>query len=114
MPFAATEALCTDVDHIKNSIFSDNYAILEKLFTFITGNNFVHGGTTINHTLGGYFNKIVSFWLIKEPQRMLDFVMSQRQIISSMFETHLFGLSSCMTDLIVRFCTVRDIQGLNP
>jgi hypothetical protein len=114
MPFAATEALCTDVDHIKNSIFSDNHAILEKLFTFITGNNFVQGGTTINHTLGGYFNKIVSFWLIKEPQRMLDFVMSQRQIISSMFETHLFGLSSCVTDLIVRFCTVRDIQGLNP
>jgi hypothetical protein len=31
-----------------------------------------------------------------------------------MFETHLFGLSSCVTDLIVRFCTVRDIQGLNP
>lgn len=69
IPFAATEALCTDVDHIKESIFdSENkYDILNKLFTFITehGNN--NGGTTINHTLGGYFNKIVSFWLIKEP-----------------------------------------------
>ena len=40
---------------------------------------------------------------------MLEFVISQRQIISTMFETHLFGLSTCVTDLIVRFCTVRDI-----
>ena len=40
--------------------------------------------------------------------------MSQRTIVSSMFETHLFGLSTCVTDLIVRFCTVKDIQGLNP
>ena len=66
IPFAATEALCTDVEHIKNSIFKDDYAIMTKLFTFIT-DNFGGGGNTINHTLGGYFNKIVSFWLIKEP-----------------------------------------------
>lgn len=66
IPFAATEALCTDVEHIKSSIFSEDYAIMSKLFTFIT-DNFNSGATTINHTLGGYFNKIVSFWLIKEP-----------------------------------------------
>jgi hypothetical protein len=39
---------------------------MSKLFTFIT-DNFNSGASTINHTLGGYFNKIVSFWLIKEP-----------------------------------------------
>jgi len=39
---------------------------MSKLFTFIT-DNFNSGSNTINHTLGGYFNKIVSFWLIKEP-----------------------------------------------
>jgi hypothetical protein len=68
----------------------------------------------MNHTLGGYFNKIVSFWLIKEPQKMLEFVISQRSILSTIFETHLSGLSTFVTDLIVRFCTVKEIQGLDP
>ncbi len=45
---------------------------------------------------------------------MLEFLMNQRYIIATMFETHLFGLSSCVTDLIVRFCTVHDIHGMDP
>jgi hypothetical protein len=45
---------------------------------------------------------------------MLEFLIKERYIVACMFETHLFGLSSCVTDLIVRFCTVHDIQGLEP
>jgi hypothetical protein len=74
---------------------------------------FVSGGSSsqlsINQTLGGYFNKIVSFWLIKETQKILEFLIEQREIIAVMFENHLSGLSSSITDLLVRFCTVRDI-----
>jgi hypothetical protein len=123
LPFQATETFCTDNDHIKKALFPDepepDYRLLSRLFSFITSPHMpVHAtrsaaSNTLNHTLGGYFNKIVSFWLIKETRKMLEFLMNQRFIVATMFETHLFGLSSCVTDLIVRFCTVRDIHGMD-
>lgn len=63
----------------------------------------------MNHTLGGYFNKVVSFWLIKETEKVLDFIIKQRNIIQCMFESELWGLTNCITDILVRICTVRDI-----
>jgi hypothetical protein len=122
LPFQATEAFCTDVEHIKKALFPDvpesDYRLLQKLFSFITNPHLPStrsaASNTLNHTLGGYFNKIVSFWLIKETRKMLEFLINQRFIIATMFETHLFGLSSCVTDLIVRFCTVHDIHGMDP
>ena len=78
-----------DIDHIKEALFpadpSEGNRILDKLFSFVTlpiqqtssnGSgtiNFIP--TQINHTLGGYFNKIVSFWLIKETQKMLEYII---------------------------------------
>ena len=70
--------------------------------------------THLNQTLGGYFNKIVSFWLIKETEKMLNYIIKQRGIVQNLFEHHLWGLTSSITDIIVRLCTVRDIQGLDP
>lgn len=91
LPFAATEALCTDIEHIKKLIFPSSqndeevdYRILNKLFTFLTipgGHRLSMSTSTLNHTLGGYFNKIVSFWLIKETQKMLEFIINQRHIV---------------------------------
>jgi hypothetical protein len=71
--------------------------------------------TQLNHTLGGYFNKIISFWLIKETQGLLSYVVREKNIIiPSLFDSQLWGHTSSVTDLIVRLCTVKDIQGLDP
>ena len=45
---------------------------------------------------------------------MLAYVISNKEIVSSMFEHHMWGLTSSITDLLIRFCTVKDIQGLDP
>lgn len=52
---------------------------------------------------------MVSFWLIKETEKVLDFIIKQRNIIQCMFESELWGLTNCITDILVRICTVRDI-----
>ena len=84
LPFVATEALTTDNDVIQNAIFGES-KVLTKLFSFVTQAN----GKKLNATLGGYFNKIISFWLIKHPDQILNFVIKQKNIISSMF-SHLY------------------------
>ena len=116
LPFIATEALCTDIEHIRAAVFE---GVLDRLFTLVTYPEQQKSGrltmpSSINQTLAGYFNKIVSFWLIKEPERLLDKVINSKEIISSMFEHHMWGLTSSITDLLIRFCTVKDIQGLDP
>ena len=114
LPFVAAEALCTDIEHVRAALFD---GVLDRLFTLVTCPEQQKAGRltgSINQTLAGYFNKIVSFWLIKEPQRLLAFVISSKEIVSSMFEHHMWGLTSSITDLLIRFCTVKDIQGLDP
>ena len=61
----------------------------------------------LNPTLGGYLNKILSFWLIKQPERFLQFVIDKRNFIQSLFN-HLY-LTQCVIDLLVRLCTVPEI-----
>lgn len=130
LPFVATEALCCDSEHIRNVIFTPVetsegvfFRILDRLFSFITqppgqqkpGTPQLLPMTQLNHTLGGYFNKIVSFWLIKETQNMLMYICRERHVlIPSFFDSQLWGHTSSITDLVVRICTVKDIQGLDP
>jgi len=35
----------------------------------------------LNPTLGGYLNKILSFWLIKRPDKFLNYVISKKDFI---------------------------------
>jgi|LauGreDrversion4_2_1035121.scaffolds.fasta_scaffold161342_1 hypothetical protein len=119
LPFVATEALCTDIEHVRSSLFEESgNRVFERLFSIVTSpeqqSKALLPPSCINQTLAGYFNKIVSFWLIKEPAKVLSFVIGKKDIISSMFEHHLWGLTSSVTDLLVRFCTVKDIKDLDP
>ena len=54
----------------------------------------------------------MSFWLIKCPDKVLTFATKQRSFISNFFN-HLY-LTSCITDLLIRFCSVKDIGTLPP
>ena len=70
-PFVATEALCVDNEHIIKSLFEDpDCKLLHKLMSFVK----VDEDTQLNSTLCGYFNKILSFWIIKKPNEMIKFI----------------------------------------
>ena len=56
-------------------------------------------------------NKIFSFWLIRRPERTLKFVIAKKDFVQSLFN-HLY-LTTCVTDLLVRLCTVPDIKGVD-
>lgn len=65
----------------------------------------------LNETLGGYINKVVSYWLMKEPQVFLKYIGASNRrskLVESLFN-HLY-LSECVTDLLVRICTVPDLK----
>ncbi|CDW80337.1 UNKNOWN [Stylonychia lemnae] len=111
LPFVVTEAFICDNDHIKRLIFNtENTEILDKLFSFIrTPSN---NGRRLNPTLGGYLNKIVSFWLIRDSELILRYIIKNISIIESLF-SHLY-LTQCVTDILVRLCTVKNIQSINP
>lgn len=50
------------------------------------------------------------FWLLKEPDQVLSFFSDpkrQAKIMDAMF-THIY-LSHCVTDLLVRLCTVPEV-----
>jgi hypothetical protein len=51
-----------------NMLFgNDNFAILKKIFSFISN---APSDRELNPTLGGYFNKIVSYWILKQPNKV--------------------------------------------
>ena len=43
----------------------------------------------LNPTLGGYLNKILSFWLIKRPEKFLNYVITKKDFVKSLFN-HLY------------------------
>jgi hypothetical protein len=71
LPFTAAEAFCTDVEIIRTEVVgnTDTYPVLTKMFSFFRGADNEHSSVKrpLNITLGGYVNKIASYWLIKEP-----------------------------------------------
>ena len=64
----------------------------------------------LNPTLGGYLNRVLSFWLIKRPEQFLRYVIRKKDFVQSLFN-HLY-LTQCVTDLLVRLCTVPNIMGV--
>ena len=65
LPFIATQAFCVDSNHMMSSLFEDpDKKLLGTLFSFIH----LPEEVQLNSTLCGYFNKILSFWLLKKPQ----------------------------------------------
>ena len=53
-----------------STLFEDpEFKVLGRLFTFVE----VPEEIQLNSTLCGYFNKIISFWLIKKPEWMIDY-----------------------------------------
>jgi hypothetical protein len=72
LPFVVTEALISGSSHLMGLIFGENPQILVKLFSFIHGEK----QPLLNPTLGGFFNKIVSFFLLKETDKTLSFIIN--------------------------------------
>ena len=80
-----------------------DFPILNKLLSFFSEASWLKP-KQLNITLGGYVNKILSFWLIKRPIVMLHYLMKKKDFIAHLFFN--LELGSCVTDLLVRLCTV--------
>ena len=88
-----------------------SYLILDKLISFFDGPDAcLKKKGFLNPTLGGYINKIISFWLIKRTDVFLSYLCRRKNLIQQFFN-HLY-LTHCVTDLIVRLCTLQDINSV--
>ena len=76
LPFITCETLSTDTNTIEKSLFDDSeeaksqnndYVLLDKIISFYkTPDPQMNSESKfLNPTLGGYINKIVSFWMTK-------------------------------------------------
>jgi hypothetical protein len=62
--------------------------IIQKLIAFFTNEEGVK--KELNPTLGGYVNKVMSFWLLKAPEETLSMIISNKsKVLSSLFR-HLY------------------------
>jgi hypothetical protein len=92
--------------------FKAKLPIFDKLISFFgSTDEDVALKKNLNQTLGGYINKVMSFWLIKRTEEFLSYLCVQKNFVKQMFN-HLY-LTHCVTDLIVRLCTVQDICGVD-
>jgi serine/threonine-protein phosphatase 6 regulatory subunit 3 len=67
-PFLTCQIFTTENEFMISMLFgNDNFAILKKLFSFISN---APNDKELNPTLGGYFNKIVSYWILKQPNKV--------------------------------------------
>ena len=78
-------------------------------FYFLPDPQLTLDGKYLNQTLGGYLNKILSFWLMKRPMDFLAYIIRKRDLVESLFN-HLY-LTQCVTDILVRLCTIPKING---
>ena len=72
LPLIACECLTSDqisifYQHIFNAeeIAVNHMPVLDKILSFFEKST--EEKQKLNHTLGGYINKILSYWLLKEP-----------------------------------------------
>lgn len=88
------------------------YVLMDKFVSFYEqpDPHLKHQVRFLNPTLGGYLNKIFSFWLIKRPETFLKYVIAKKDFVQNLFN-HLY-LTQCVTDLLSRLCTVPDIKGV--
>lgn len=123
LPLLACESLTTDVKMISDSILGSpdeekqiaesqesHLPLLDKIVSFFIAPNprLKPGSKHLNATLGGYLNRILTFWLMKRPDAFLAYIVKKRDLIQNLFN-HLY-LTKCVTDFLVRLCTVPEIQ----
>ena len=102
LPFIATQAFCVDSPHMVETFIDDpEKRLLGALFSFIL----VPEEVQLNSTLCGYFNKILSFWLLKKPLQVTEYLYNNMAIISSLID-HVY-LNSSMNDIVIRICCVQ-------
>ena len=93
----------TECDTILSRFFEDpSFRLLNHLFAFVTE---ASKERKLNFTLGGYFNKVVSFFLIHRPNEMLAYFAQNQQPLESLLN-HLY-LAEPISDLIVRIITAK-------
>jgi len=101
LPFVATQVLCVENVHNSQMIFDDeDFTILKELMKFIN----VKEEVQLNSTLCGYFNKILSFWLIKKPNQMIRYIKASSNFINDLIN-HIY-LNSSIIDILVRICCI--------
>ena len=105
LPFVAQQALCVESEFITEQVVGDpEHVVLNQLMQFIS----VPEEVQLNSTLCGYFNKILSFWIIKKPGQIVEFFNRNQRYLNDIVE-HVY-LNSSIIDIIIRiFC----IQGLS-
>jgi len=101
-----------DVRHENQMDISQQEAdrdVLGKLFAFVTIHSKEHEVLRkLNPTLGGYVNKVLSLWMLKRPDEMASFFCEQKARVLSVTR-HLY-LGSCMSDLLVRICSIKGVS----
>jgi hypothetical protein len=78
--------------------------MLSKLMKFAT----VPEEVQLNSTLCGYFNKVLSFWLIKKPGKITEFLNKNSHLMSDLVD-HIY-LNSSIIDIIIRICCVQQLN----
>ncbi len=105
LPFVAQEALMISNDHVIDALFEDEkWELMSTLFSFVR----VPEETQLNSTLCGYFNKILSFWILKKPEKMVEFMEQNVNCVNDMIE-HIYHNAS-MVDILIRICCIKDIS----
>ena len=85
-------------------MFGDpEFKVLNQIFTFVE----VPEEMQLNSTLCGYFNKIISFWMIKKPEQMIEYFTNNPSSVNNLLE-HIY-LNSSIIDLVIRICCIQNL-----
>ena len=118
LPFLACETLSTAVPVTENGLFGisaegkaqySRPVLLDRIVSFYTmpDPQLHHNARFLNPTLGGYVNKILTFWLARRPKDLVRYIIKKRDLVQSIFN-HLY-LTDCVTDLLVNLCTLQSL-----
>jgi hypothetical protein len=105
-PFVCCEAFCIDNDFMSSSIFANDFSLLNRLFSILDQ------PSPLNSTLSGYFNKIITFHIIRSPKKVnkmityqiFDFIFKNKQNIEKII-SHL-SITSSIGEVLIRLLTL--------
>lgn len=101
LPFIASKAFCVDSEFMVRTVIEDpQFRVLSKLMEFVS----VPEEVQLNSTLCGYYNKVLSFWLIKKPGKVIEFLSKNSNLLFDLVD-HIY-LNSSIIDIIIRICCV--------
>ena len=110
LPFVVTEAFSTESKHISELLFPSDEKdrdVLDTLMLFVS----VDDEYQLNSTLAGYFNKIISFMLIRHPNAIIRYLAADSSRYLSIVK-HIY-LNSSIVDLVIRICAVQGLTEAN-